>query len=54
MRDKELDTYVHEIEATPSSPLPLKFDFPHQYEPNEWAVKAALSLQKKNTWYIPA
>ena len=47
MRDKELDTYVHEIEAPPSSPLPLKFDFPHQYEPNEWAVKAALSLQKK-------
>ena len=47
MRDKELDTYVHEIEAPPSSPLPLKFDFPHQYEPNEWAVKAALSLQIK-------
>ena len=47
MRDKELGTYVHEIEAPPSSPLPLKFDFPHQYEPNEWAVKAALSLQIK-------
>lgn len=47
MCDKELCTYVHEIEVPPSSPLPLKFDFPHQYEPNEWAVKASLSLQKK-------
>jgi len=46
MNNKEVGGYLHTFDSFPSSPLPNTFDFPHQYNPNPWAIEAAIQLQR--------
>lgn len=46
MNKSYVEQYLHAYHELPTGPLPILFDFPHQYVPNEWAQTAARQLQE--------
>ncbi|NDB35143.1 MAG: hypothetical protein EB023_07305, partial [Flavobacteriia bacterium] len=46
MPNFSIKSCLHRFSDEPSSPLPEKFNFPHQYVPNDWVKNAAKKLQQ--------